>query len=217
MVKKEEAIQNLKEAVLAFDEDKAVECAKEVLEVGADVLKAVNSMGDALNELGDKFQAMEVYLPEVLLASDAFKSSMKLLEPELLKQAAPGEERHKVVIGTVKGDVHAVGKDMVAIMLTVAGYDVINMGVDVDSTAFINTAVDAGAKIIAGSALMTSTLPAQKQIIDFLDAQDLRDKIKVMIGGGPVSKDWAEKINADGFGNDAIEAVEVANKLIQTM
>ncbi len=209
-------IQALKDAILDFDEDKAVAAAKEVIATGQPPMDAVNAMGDALNELGVKFQAMEVFLPEVLLASEAFKSAMRLLEPEMLKAAKEtgGKDRPKVVIGTVRGDVHTVGKDMVTTMLTVGGFDVKDLGVDVASTDFILEAEAFGAKIIGLSSLMSTTMPYQKEVIDFLKSKNLRDKYKVMIGGGPCSQKWAETIGADGFSKDAVSAVDLARQLI---
>ena len=212
----DERIQRLKQAILDFDEEQAVNAAKDILEAGLPPIDGVNAMGDALNELGVKFQAMEVFLPEVLLASDAFKAAMSLFEPELPKAAkgAGGQERPKIVIGTVKGDVHTVGKDMVTTMLTVAGFDVKDLGVDVDSATFITEAQAFGAKLIGLSALMSTTMPYQKEVIEFLEAKNLRGKFKVMIGGGPCSQQWADSIDADGFSKDAVEAVALAKRLL---
>lgn len=210
------SIQELKNAVLQFDEDSAVKAAEKVIKEGASPMDAINAMGDALKELGDLFQKMEVFLPEVLLATDAFKAGLKVLEPELAKTVSADAlgKKVKVVIGTVKGDVHAVGKDMVATMMTVGGFDVKDLGVDVDSEFFIKEAEAMGADIIGLSALMSTTMPSQKEVIDFLKAKGLRDKFIVMVGGGPTTPQWAEAIGADGFSKDAVEAVEVANKLV---
>lgn len=209
------AIDELKKAVLAGDEDVAQESAKKCVAEGTNALDAVNAMGDALRELGVQFQNMEVFLPEVLLATDAFKAGLKVLEPELAKNVAAGSgEKVKVVIATVKGDVHAVGKDMVATMWTVAGFDVKNLGADVDSEAIINAAEEFGAKIIGLSALMSTTIPHQKEVIDFLKAKGLRDKYKVLVGGGSTTPQWAEQIGADGFSKDAVEAVDLARRVM---
>lgn len=174
-------------------------------------------MGDALNEIGEKFQTMEVFLPEVLMASAALKAAMALFEVELLKNTQESNnsaERPKVIIGTVKGDVHTVGKDMVTTMLTVGGFDVKDLGVDVPSAEFILQAESFGAQIIGLSALMSTSMPHQREVIEFLKAKNLRHKYKVMVGGGPVSRQWAEKIGADGFSKDAVEAVAMAKKLL---
>jgi len=209
-------INELKNAVLDFDEDAAVAAAEKAVKGGADPVACINAMGDALTELGDKFQTMEVFLPEILLATDAFKAALKVLEPELAKNvdAAHAAEKPKVAIATVKGDVHAVGKDMVATMLTVAGFDVKNLGADVDSEAIISAAEDFGADIIGLSALMSTTIPYQKEVIDFLVAKGLRDKYKVIVGGGSTTPQWAEQIGSDGFSKDAIEAVGLAKNVL---
>lgn len=209
------SIKALKDAIFEYDEDKAVLAAKEVIKAGASPMDAINAMGDGLKELGVQFQAMEVFLPEVLLATDAFKAALKVLEPELHKMVGANvKDKPKVVLGTVKGDVHAVGKDMVVTMLTVGGFDVKDLGVDVDSEAFIVGAEEFGAQIIGLSALMSTTMPNQKEVIDFLKAKNLRDKYKVIIGGGPSTQQWADAIGADGFSKDAVEAVELARRLL---
>ncbi len=210
------AIEELKKAVMDGEDGDAAEAAAKCVAEGVDPLEAVNAMGDALRELGVQFQNMEVFLPEVLLSTDAFKAGLKVLEPELAKNVKEEEaaEKTKVVIATVKGDVHAVGKDMVATMWTVAGYDVKNLGADVDSEAIINAAEDFGAKIIGLSALMSTTIPHQKEVIDFLKAKGLRDKYKVLVGGGSTTHEWAEKIGADGWSKDAVEAVELAKRVL---
>ena len=174
-------IEELKNAILDFDEDAAVTAAEKIIKEGVSPMDAIDAMGDALKVLGDKFQIMEVFLPEILLATDAFKAGLKVLEPELMKTIDAGsfQEKPKVVIGTVKGDVHAVGKDMVATMLTVGGFDVKDVGAD------------------------------------FLEAKGLRNKYKVIVGGGPVTPQWAEQIGADGFSKDAVESVELAKILLK--
>ena len=210
-------IEELKNAILDFDEDAAVTAAEKIIKEGVSPMDAIDAMGDALKVLGDKFQIMEVFLPEILLATDAFKAGLKVLEPELMKTIDAGsfQEKPKVVIGTVKGDVHAVVKDMVATMLTVGGFDVKDVGADVDSEVFITAAEEFGAQIIGLSALMSTTMPSQKEVIDFLEAKGLRNKYKVIVGGGPVTPQWAEQIGADGFSKDAVEAVELAKSLLK--
>lgn len=208
------AIDQLKKAVLEGDDTAAQECAKKCISGGIKALDAVNAMGDALRELGVQFQNMEVFLPEVLLATDAFGAGLKVLEPELAKDVKAGGEKVKVVIATVKGDVHAVGKDMVATMWTVAGFDVKNLGADVDSEAIIKAAEEFGAQVIGLSALMSTTIPHQKEVIDFLKAKGLRDKYKVLVGGGSTTPQWAEQIGADGFSKDAVEAVDLVRRVM---
>lgn len=210
------AIDDLKKAVIDGDDDGAREYAAAAIAAGVPAMDAVNVMGDALRELGVQFQNMEVFLPEVLLATDAFKAGLAVLEPELMKAvdgAAPAK-KIKAVIATVKGDVHAVGKDMVATMWTVAGFDVKNLGADVDSEYIVKAAEEFGADIIGLSALMSTTIPHQKEVIDFLEAKGLRSKYKVLVGGGSTTPQWAEQIGSDGFSKDAVEAVELAKKVM---
>lgn len=208
-------IDELKKAVLEFDEDAAVSAAQKYVKEGANPIDAVNAMGDALKELGEQFQRMEVFLPEVLLATDAFRGALAVLEPELKKGGGSEGVGKKVVIATVKGDVHAVGKDLVATMLTVAGFQVKNLGVDVDSEFICDAAEEYGADIIGLSALMSTTIPHQKEVIEFLKAKGIRNKYKVMVGGGSTTPQWAEQIGADGYSKDAVEAVTLAEKLVK--
>ena len=209
------AIDDLKKAVIDGDDDGAREYAAACIAAGVPAMDAVNVMGDALRELGVQFQNMEVFLPEVLLATDAFKAGLAVLEPELAKSVdGTAGKKIKAVIATVKGDVHAVGKDMVATMWTVAGFDVKNLGADVDSEYIVKAAEEFGADIIGLSALMSTTIPHQKEVIDFLEAKGLRSKYKVLVGGGSTTPQWAEQIGSDGFSKDAVEAVELAKKVM---
>ncbi|MDR1732101.1 MAG: cobalamin-dependent protein [Synergistaceae bacterium] len=207
-------ISDISQAILDFDEDAAIKAAKEIIAAGADPVKAVSAMGDALNSLGDQFQKMEVFLPEIILASDALKAGLTILEPEILKKQTNSESRPVVIIGTVKGDVHQVGKDMVSTMLLTAGYDVRDLGVDVAPSRFLEEANKFDAKVIAASALMSTTLPVQKDLIDFLEAKNVRRNYKVIVGGGVATKEWAARIGADGYSQDAIGAVQVVNQLL---
>ncbi len=213
----QEAIKNkFTEAIMYGEEDMAVEAAEELVAAGEDPIEAVNVMGAALNVLGDKFQIMEVFLPEIVLAADAMKAAMKILEPEILKAASTGDAQERIgcVMGTVKGDVHQVGKDMVSTMLMTVGFDVKDLGPDVAPSVFMEEAAAMDAKLIGASALMSTTLPVQKDLIEFLQAKGLRDKYKVMVGGGVASAAWAEEIGADGYALDAVAAIEVAKKLM---
>lgn len=213
---KNAGLSKLQEAIMHFSTEEAVSGAEEVLKGGGDPLKAVEVMGDAMSELGRRFEKMECFLPEIVMASDALKSAMKVLQPEiqkLIESGAAGKKRPVVIIGTVKGDVHTVGKDMVATMLMTSGFDVVDLGHDVSPSAFLDKARELSANIIAASALMSTTLPVQKDLIDFLNAKNVRQQFKVMVGGGVATKEWAERIGADGYGQDAIEGVEIAKKL----
>ncbi|MBQ8699686.1 MAG: cobalamin-dependent protein [Schwartzia sp.] len=210
-----DVLGKLKGAILEFDEDAALEAAKEAVAEGVDPVRAIGALAEGLNELGEAFEKMEVFLPEIMLASDAFKAALEILEPELKKSHKEGEKAIPVVIGTIQGDVHQVGKDMVATFLTTAGFDVHDLGVDVAPSRFLEEAKKVGAKVIAVAALMSTTRPVQKDLIDFLEAKGVRDDYIVLVGGGVVTKEWADEIKADGYGQDAIATVEIAKKLLR--
>jgi trimethylamine corrinoid protein len=153
---------------------------------------------------------MEIYLPELMLAGDAMRSALALLLP-LVTKGSKGV-KGTVVLGTVQGDVHEIGKNIVGSMLIAGGFDVVDLGVDVKTSVFVGEAKKSSAKIIGASALMSSTIGSQKDIVDYLSASRDRRKFAVLVGGGPTTKEWAKEIGADGCGMDAVEAVKLAVK-----
>ena len=207
-------LSELKQSILDFDEDAALELAQESLAQGIDPVEAVGVLADGLNELGVKFERMEVFLPEIMLASDAFKNALSVLEPEIKKKNTEGKKAIPIVIGTVQGDIHQVGKDMVATFLATAGFEVYDLGVDVAPSRFLEEAKRLGAKVIAAASLMSTTRPVQKDLIDFLEAKGVRDQFIVLVGGGVVTQEWADQIAADGYGQDAIATVTLAKRLL---
>ena len=207
-------LSELKQSILDFDEDAALELAQESLAQGIDPVEAVGVLADGLNELGVKFERMEVFLPEIMLASDAFKNALSVLEPEIKKKNTEGKKAIPIVIGTVQGDIHQVGKDMVATFLATAGFEVYDLGVDVAPSRFLEEAERLGAKVIAAASLMSTTRPVQKDLIDFLEAKGVRDQFIVLVGGGVVTQEWADQIAADGYGQDAIATVNLAKRLL---
>ncbi|MBR1694177.1 MAG: cobalamin-dependent protein [Selenomonas sp.] len=207
-------LSELKQSILDFDEDAALELAKESLAQGIDPVEAVGVLADGLNELGVKFERMEVFLPEIMLAFDAFKNALSVLEPEIKKKNTEGKKAIPIVIGTVQGDIHQVGKDMVATFLATAGFEVYDLGVDVAPSRFLEEAKRLGAKVIAAASLMSTTRPVQKDLIDFLEAKGVRDQFIVLVGGGVVTQEWADQIAADGYGQDAIATVNLAKRLL---
>ena len=207
-------LSELKQSILDFDEDAALELAQESLAQGIDPVEAVGVLADGLNELGVKFERMEVFLPEIMLASDAFKNALSVLEPEIKKKNTEGKKAIPIVIGTVQGDIHQVGKDMVATFLATAGFEVYDLGVDVAPSRFLEEAKRLGAKVIAAASLMSTTRQVQKDLIDFLEAKGVRDQFIVLVGGGVVTQEWADQIAADGYGQDAIATVNLAKRLL---
>jgi 5-methyltetrahydrofolate--homocysteine methyltransferase len=162
--------------------------------------------------VGDRFRAHEVFLPEVLLAARAMSAGVEILEPHLGETDL--HSRGKVVIGTVQGDLHDIGKNLVGIMLGGAGFEVIDLGKDVSPQQFVDTARESGADVIGMSALLTTTMPAMKQVISLLREQGLDSSVRTVIGGAPVTEDYAREIGADGYGFDAANAVECVRELV---
>jgi 5-methyltetrahydrofolate--homocysteine methyltransferase len=167
-----------------------------------------------MRELGEKFQRMEIFLVDLMLAADAMKAGVSVLNRRLSELSEKPVKAGTFVIGTVKGDLHDIGKNIVATMLSVAGFEVIDLGVDVSNSTFAEAVERYRPDILGLSALMTTTRPMQKDVIEYLKALELRDKCKILVGGGSVTKEYAEEIGADGYAPDAASAVEVAKKLV---
>ena len=162
--------------------------------------------------IGDKFKKNEVFVPEVLVAARAMNAGLSILEPELVKVG--NEPIGRVVIGTVKGDLHDIGKNIVSMMIKGAGFEIYDIGVDADADKFIDKAEEVGADIIAMSALLTTTMPAMKEVIDRLQERGLRDKYIVMVGGAPVNQSFADQIGADYYTEDATSAANKAKEIM---
>ncbi|MEM3385747.1 MAG: corrinoid protein [Nitrososphaeria archaeon] len=215
-MQKENILKELENAVENCDVEAAKEIAKKVLEAGIDPIEAIEEgAAKGVRKVGEKFHRGEVFLPHLVLAGDAMTEVVKILEKAIPKEKAAMSKRGIIVIGTVKGDIHDIGKNIVAAYLTAAGFEVHDLGKDVPEDRFIDKALEVNADIIAASALMTITMPAQKELIDELKRRNLREKFKVIVGGGCVFPEWAKEIGADGYGKDAIEAVEIAKKLVE--
>jgi len=167
-----------------------------------------------MRTVGEKFSCGEYFIPHLVLAGRAMQASMRLLEPEIKRRGETAKRAGTVVIGTVHGDIHEIGKSLVGIMLTANGFVVHDLGVDVPPAKFVATARDTGAQIIGLSALLTTTMVVQRKVIEALEAEGLRSKVRVMVGGAPVSQSWAEEIGADGYAEDSTGAVEMARHLM---
>ncbi|MEM1545343.1 MAG: corrinoid protein [Candidatus Methanomethylicia archaeon] len=207
-------VNELREAVLSYDLDTLINAVKKSLEKGVSAIDVINALTVVLREVGDKFQAGSLFLAELVAIAENVKTAIsEVLEPELKKIGGERKSLGKVVIGTVHGDIHDIGKNIVASMLFAAGFEVYDLGKDVPVEEFVGKAREVNADIIAMSALLSTTLPVQREVIERLSREGLKEKIKVMVGGAPVTKEWAEEIGADGYGEDAIEAVRVAKTL----
>ncbi len=171
-------------------------------------------MSPGMKEVGDRFSRYEIYLPEMMMAAEAWESAMKILEPKLLESGEERKKVGKVVIGTVKGDIHSIGKNIVGAMLKMNGFEVFDLGVDIAASAFVTKAEEVGADIIAASALMSTTIPQQKNIIEHLEARGARGNYRFLVGGGSTTQEWADSIGADGYGRTAGDAVTLALKAL---
>ncbi|HKZ86037.1 MAG TPA: corrinoid protein [Anaerolineae bacterium] len=211
----EQLLSAMRQSIVDGDLDQAEALARQALEQGIDPLVAINQgFVPGINTVGDQFGAGEMYLPELMMAAEAMKKAMAVLQPEMTRRGVKRQYLGKVVLGTVKGDIHEIGKNLVATMLSASGFDVHDLGVDVPSARFAEMAREVDADIVGVSALLTTTMTGLKHVIDALDDMRLRPRVKVIVGGAPVTRDWADEIGADGYSEDAMGAVAVAKKLV---
>ena len=187
---------------------------KEALDEGQDVSKILNEgLVAGMSVVGEKFKKNEFYVPEVLIAARAMKAGMELLNPILLEKNIRGVGT--MVLGTVRGDLHDIGKNLVGMMLEGAGFEVIDLGVDVPSEKFIQAAKEKNANLVGLSALLTTTMLAMKDVTQAVEKEGLKGKVRVMIGGAPITQDYADEIGADGYAPDAASAVDTAKELLK--
>lgn len=205
-------LQKLHEAILNGDAKTAVAVTREALDAGADPMDLVtNYMVPAMDEVGRRFECEEYFVPELLISARAMKGSLELIRPLLAAQGAQPVGR--IAIGTVKGDLHDIGKNLVASMLEGGGFEVVDLGADVSPEKFIE-AVNNGAQVLCLSALLTVTMPSMKTTIEALRSAGVREKVKVLVGGAPVTPQFAREIGADGYGESAASAVALARQMV---
>jgi len=210
----EDILKRLREAVVKYDVELTVELAREVIATSFDPLRAIEQgLGEGLRVIGDQFEAGEIFLPMLMMAAQAVKESLVVLEPALPKGTSR-KTLGKVVIGTVEGDIHDIGKTIVAAMLTANGFEVYDLGSDTPTSKFVDRAKEVKADIIGMSALLTTTMTKMAEVINALKKAGLRGNVKVVVGGAPVSGAWAEKIGADAYAEDAIASVDAVKKLL---
>lgn len=213
MMAKEEILRELAEGVVDGDEEKVEEFTNLAVAEGIDPLEIINEgLTKGIDIVGQNFAAGKFYLPDLLLGAKSMEAGIKILEPLL-----EGKDREffgKVLMGTVEGDLHEIGKNIVIMMLKTSGFEVLDLGIDVPASKFIEQTKAYKPDIIGISALLTTTIGRQKEIIELLEEEGLRKSVKVMIGGAPINQAWADKIGAEGYAEDATVAVEVAKKLI---
>jgi len=215
----EVALEDLVETILSYNAEKVVEVVDKVLSLGIDPLAIIeDGVAKALRIVGKKFEDGELYIMHLVAAAEVAKRALtEVLEPELSKRNVSRKMLGKAVIGTVAGDIHDIGKNIVAALLFSAGFEVYDLGKDVPAEDFVKKAKEVNADIIALSTLLSTTLGVHRDVIKTLISWDMRDKVKVIVGGAPVTSEWAEEIGADGYGENALEAVKLAKRLLNIM
>ncbi len=211
----EELLKEMAQSIIDGDSDLSAELAQKAVAINMHPLDAITKgFVVGVTYIGDQFGKGEAFLPELVMAGEAMKTAVAVLEPELLKLGQAREMLGKVVLATVEGDIHEIGKTLVGTMLSASGFEVFDLGVDQPAEKIIGKALEVNADIIGMSALLTTTMVRQREVIEELDKEGLRPRIKVMVGGAPITKDWVDKIKADGYSEDAIGAVKVAKELV---
>lgn len=207
-------LSDIKEAVMRGDRDAVAEFTKEAMAEGIEIKKILGEgLIAGMEIVGNKFKCNDIFIPEVLISAKAMQTGMAMLEPHFLKHGI--KPIGKVVIGTVKGDLHDIGKNIVSMMLKGACFELNDLGIDVAPERFVDAAKDRGADIIAMSSLITTSMTSMKETIKSLKDSGLRDKVKVMVGGAPLTQDFADSIGADAYAKDAATAVDKAKELIK--
>ncbi len=204
-----------KKAIVRGDIEKAEELANQSLADKLNLNTVVDAFSDAIRHVGNLFDEGEYFLPELMRSAEAMKAAMAILTPHLSSSEVETRSLGTVVIGTIEGDIHDIGKTLVAAMLTAEGFEVHDLGADVPVTTFIEKALEVNAQLICISALLTTTMVGQKKLINQLVKQNIRDRFKVLLGGAPVSKNWVAEIGADGTAENAISAVKLAKELME--
>ncbi len=209
------SIEKLREAVIKCDLDNIESIAKETLASGTDPLRAIQEgLAKGIKEVGDRYGRGEAYLPELVMAATVMKKGLQILEPHIPKGSDLGG-LGKVVIGTVEGDIHDIGKTLVGTILGTAGFSVVDLGVDVAGDRFVDIVNKERPKILGMSALMTTTMVKMPEVVSAMAAKGLRKDVRVMVGGAPTTKEWAKEIGADAQAGDAIEASSLAKELVR--
>lgn len=213
---KEVIVKRLTDAVIAGDTAAAEQAAKDALVAGISAYDAImNGLAEGMKTVGDKYEKKEYFLPDMLISADAMYAGLNILTPHIPKSES--KSKGKIVLGVVEGDIHDIGKNIVKIMLTASGYEVVDLGRDVPTADFIEKAKSEGAQVIAMSTLLTPTLMSMKTVEDKLKEEGMKDKVKTVIGGGATSEDWKSKIGSDAYGKDASEAVDKVKLLVESI
>jgi corrinoid protein of di/trimethylamine methyltransferase len=210
-----ELFQEMAQSIIDGDAELAEQLAQQAIAAGVDPLEAINKgFVVGVNQVGAEFSCGNAFLPELVMAGEAMKAAVAALEPEMARTGTAREVLGRVVLGTIHGDIHDIGKTLVGTMLAAAGFQVYDLGVDVPVEKLVEKAREVNADIVGVSALLTTTMVRQRDVVEMLDDMGLRGKVKVMVGGAPVTGEWVKEIGADGYSEDAIGAVKVARTLV---
>ncbi len=210
-----ELFKAMAQSIIDGDAEAAEKLAGQSIDLGIDPLEAINQgFVVGVNHVGNEFSCGNAFLPELVMAGEAMKAAVARLEPEMAKRGTQRQVLGKVVLATIHGDIHEIGKTLVGTMLSAAGFKVFDLGVDVPVTKIIEKVREVDANLVAVSALLTTTMVRQRDVVEALDDVGLHSKVKVMVGGAPVTREWAHEIGADGYSEDAIGAVDVAKQLV---
>ncbi len=208
-------LEQLTTAIVDGEPETAADFTKQALASGMEPMQIIDAaLVPGMNRVGELYESGEYFLPNLIISANGMKDCMALLEPELRARNQAVQAPGTVVIGTVQGDIHEIGKSLVGTMLAANGFQVHDLGVDVAPEAFVAKVKETGANIVGMSALLTTTMVVQREVIAALEAAGLRGRVKVLVGGAPVTRGWAEEIGADGYAEDAISAVALAKKLV---
>jgi corrinoid protein of di/trimethylamine methyltransferase len=209
-----DVIREIYEGMVEIDVDKTPELVRSALAGGQDVLKIVDALSKGIKVVGDKFEALECFLPELIMAARIMEKSMDILKPSLQKLDIKVGSTGTIVMANVQGDIHDIGRQIVVAMLRVAGFDVHDLGHDVKADSIIDKAVELNADVIGLSSLLTTSLPYARQVLELLKVRNLRDRFKVAMGGGAVTPEYSEQIGADGYSRDAASAINLMQQLV---
>jgi corrinoid protein of di/trimethylamine methyltransferase len=210
----EELQKGLSDAVVGMDEEGTVNLAQEVVDNQYDTYQAIEKgLADGMDRAGKLFEEEEYFIPELLMCSDAMYAGLDILKPHL--KIDQQTEKYKVVIGVVEGDTHDIGKNLVKIMLETSGFEIYDLGRDIAPKDFVAKAKEVKAQVIALSTLMTTTMDGMAEVIRLLQQENIREKVVVLVGGGPISQSFADRIGADGYAKDAAEAARLARRLVE--
>jgi 5-methyltetrahydrofolate--homocysteine methyltransferase len=208
-------LSEIKNSLINLDIDKTLELVKKAIDQGFKPLDIINTMAEGMKVIGDMFERGEYFISDLIVASEIFKEVMKILEPLIMKEKEVMKPIGRVVIGTIEGDIHDIGKNLVATMLRVNGFEVIDLGVDVSPQKFVEAVKQYNPDIVGMSALLTSTMMNMRKVIETLEKEGLRDKVKVIVGGAPITEEFAKRIGADAYGENAIVAVDICKRLVE--